>query len=349
MTNCQDYPPIPCNMGNWRDTCWQQALRKGIASHFNHLRRTSDPYLLLSRKHSHWYWPTFQSSNPQMSNSFQTFMTCIIFSCWQCPHDWSARGGSAASPREGGRVHGDTFPWAISSHLFWTVKWQLVVKSCRSIAFKCQTSTASAAHKEIFERPWREAKTTWLMFHLTSPPGCLAVPRQPCLCDVSLRAPAGSCSLTACTVCPVGSRTRETKRLKHKAAELRSAVARGQRGLPQAGPERGLPRAGPSAGTAQCASFTSGRPPRGSGLGKACQALPFLWKNPLALPSLQSPVLYMHQVICLLFRTPKHLPFSTEQFNLSAICIKSNYPEARPSSPALEFLFSLSYSCVLAQ
>lgn len=131
------------------------------------------------------------------------------------------------APREG-RGRGSwrhIFPWVISSHLFWTVKRQLVVKSCRSIPFKCQTSTASGAHKEIFERPWREAKKTWLMFHLTSPPRWLAVPRQPCLCDVSLRAPAGSCCLTACTVCSAGSRTRETKRLKHKAAELRGGVA----------------------------------------------------------------------------------------------------------------------------
>lgn len=137
------------------------------------------------------------------------------------------------APREGrgrdSRSH--TFPWVISSHLFWTVKWQLVVKSCRSIPFKCQTSTASAAHKEIFERPWREAKRTWLMFHLTSPPRRLAVPRQPCPCDVRLRAPAGSCSLTAGTVCAAGSRTRETKRLKHNAAELRSGGA-GRTGRP---------------------------------------------------------------------------------------------------------------------
>lgn len=222
------------------------------------------------------------------------------------------------------------------------------MKSCRSIAFKCQTSTASAAHKEIFERPWREAKTTWLMFHLTSPPGCLAVPRQPCLCDVSLRAPAGSCSLTACTVCPVGSRTRETKRLKHKAAELRSAVARGQRGSLRRARSAASPgRAQRGHGSMRL--FHPRPASAGERAGKSLSALPFLWKNPLALPSLQSPVLYMHQVICLLFRTPKHVPFSTEQLNLSAICIKSNYPEARPSSPALEFLFSLSYSCVLVQ
>lgn len=147
-----------------------------------------------------------------------------------------------------------TLPWLISSHVFWTVKWQLVVKSCRSIPFKCQTSTASAAHKEIFERPWREAKRTWLMFHLTSPPRRPAVPRQPCPCDVSLRAPAGSCSLTARTVCPAGSRTRETKRLKQKVEELRSGAARstapaGLQPLPHgragARPVPGLP-AGPS-------------------------------------------------------------------------------------------------------
>lgn len=87
------------------------------------------------------------------------------------------------APREGrGRDSWrHTFPRVISSHLFWTVKWQLVVKSCRSIPFKCQTSTASAAHKEIFERPWREAKRTWLMFHLTSPPRWLCPGSPACV------------------------------------------------------------------------------------------------------------------------------------------------------------------------
>lgn len=113
------------------------------------------------------------------------------------------------------------------------------------------------------------------MFHLTSPPRWLAAPRQPCLCDVSLRAPAGSCSLTACTVCPAGSRTRETKRLQHKAAELRSGVAGTTAGPPSrqgrsaaspGGTTRGATRAparphrtlqeGPSAGRTQNAALS---------------------------------------------------------------------------------------------
>lgn len=49
------------------------------------------------------------------------------------------------------------------------------MKSSQSIPFKCQTSTAPTAHKEIIERPWREAKRTWLMFHLISP-----LAQQPC-------------------------------------------------------------------------------------------------------------------------------------------------------------------------
>lgn len=117
------------------------------------------------------------------------------------------------------------------------------MKSCRSVPFKCQTSTASAAHKEIFARPWREAKGMWLMFHLTSPPRRPAVPRRPCLCDVRLRAPAGSCSLTARSVCPAGSRTRETKRLKHRAAALGSA--RQRRGRQHSPPSLTAARPGP--------------------------------------------------------------------------------------------------------
>lgn len=90
------------------------------------------------------------------------------------------------APREG-RGRGSwrhIFPRVISSHLFWTVKWVLVVKSCRSIPFKCQTSTASAAHKEIFEGPWREAKRTNVSPNLTPSlagcaPAALPVWREP--------------------------------------------------------------------------------------------------------------------------------------------------------------------------
>lgn len=118
-----------------------------------------------------------------MSNSFQTFITHIIFSLLPRSHDWSAWSVFAVSP-EGGRGRGSwrhKFPWVISSHLFWRVKRQLVVKSSQSIPFKCQTSTAPTAHKEIIERLWRKAKRTWLMFHLISPPRSLSPSSPACV------------------------------------------------------------------------------------------------------------------------------------------------------------------------
>lgn len=129
-----------------------------------------------------------------MSNGFQTLITRVIFSLLHSPHDRSARSSFALSP-EGGERKGLTehkFPWVISLHLFWTVKWQLVVKSSQSIPSKCQTSTAPRAHKEIIERPWREAKGTWLMFHLISPPRLLSPGSPACVTWTSGLQPAAA-------------------------------------------------------------------------------------------------------------------------------------------------------------
>lgn len=73
---------------------------------------------------------------------------------------------------------------------------------------------------------------------------------------------------------------------------------------------------------------------RGSSVWKTCQAVPFLWINPLWLPGLQTLVLHKPTAIYLLFHAPKYLSCGTEWLIFSIISIKSNYPEVLPSSPA---------------
>lgn len=216
------------------------------------------------------------------------------------------------------------------------------------------------------------------MFHLISPPRSLArslSPGSPACVTWTSALPAGSCSLTACTVCPAGSRTRKTQELKNikkKQREIRNGVAGrigrspftvgpGLKSLPRSWTSPGgHPPAEPPTPRLGCVSLLpSGEArhrgdlkwwgffhirlalTRGSGVGKTCQAVPFLWITLTPQPPVTCPS-----------QTHSHLPplpcpqipflwHGTAYF--SVICIKCNYPEALPSSPALKLLLSLSY------